>query len=68
MTIILVAVCTVLTILCINLYFKLAALKKDLYEYKDTVSGILNKQFSYNTQVDTLWKKVRRIDDYITEP
>lgn len=68
MTIILVAVCTVLTILCINLYFKLAALKKDLYEYKDTVSGIFNKQFSYNTQVDTLWKKVRRIDEYITEP
>ena len=67
-TIILVAVCTVLTFLCINLYFKLAALKKDLYEYKDTVSGIFSKQVSYNTQVDTLWKKVRRIDEYITEP
>lgn len=68
MTIILVAVCIVLTFLCINLYFKLAALNKDLYEYKDTVSGIFNKQVSYNTQVDTLWKKVRRIDEYITEP
>lgn len=68
MTIILIAVCIVLTFLCINLYFKLAALKKDLYEYKDTVSGIFSKQVSYNTQVDTLWKKVRRIDEYITEP
>ena len=68
MTIILVAVCAILTILCINLYFKLAALKKDLYEYKDTVSGIFSKQVSYNTQVDTLWKKVRHIDEYITEP
>lgn len=66
--ILLVAVCTVLTFLCINLYFKLAALKKDLYEYKDTVSGIFSKQVSYNTQVDTLWKKVRRIDETITEP
>lgn len=66
--ILLVAVCTVLTFLCINLYLKLAALKKDLYEYKDTVSGIFSKQVSYNTQVDTLWKKVRRIDEYITEP
>lgn len=68
MTIVLVAVCTVLTILCVNLYFKLAALKKDLNEYKDTVSGIFKKQASYNTEVDTLWKKVRRIDEYITEP
>lgn len=66
--ILLVAVCTVLTFLCINLYLKLAALKKDLYEYKDTVSGIFSKQVSYNTQVDTLWKKVRCIDEYITEP
>ena len=66
--ILLVAVCTVLTFLCINLYLKLAALKKDLYEYKDTVSSIFSKQVSYNTQVDTLWKKVRRIDEYITEP
>ena len=66
--ILLVAVCTVLTFLCINLYLKLASLKKDLYEYKDTVSGIFSKQVSYNTQVDTLWKKVRRIDEYITEP
>lgn len=66
--ILLVAVCTVLTFLCINLYLKLAALKKDLYEYKDTVGGIFSKQVSYNTQVDTLWKKVRRIDEYITEP
>lgn len=66
--ILLVAVCTVLTFLCINLYFKLAALKKDLYEYKDTVSGIFRKQVSYNTQVDTLWKKVGRIDEYITGP
>ena len=68
MTIILVAVCTVLTILCINLYFKLSALKKDLYEYKDTVSDIFRKQVSYNIQVDTIWKNVRRIDETITEP
>lgn len=68
MTIVLVAVCTVLTILCINLYFKLAALKKDLYEYKDTVSSIYRKQVSYDIQVDTLCKKARRIDEYITEP
>ena len=68
MTIVLVAVCTILTILYVNLYFKLAALKKDLNEYKDTVSGIFKKQASYNTEVDTLWKKVRRINEYITEP
>lgn len=68
MTIVLIAVCTVLTILCINLYFKLDALKKDLYEYKDTVSDIFRKQVSYNIQFDTLCKNVRRIDEYITEP
>lgn len=68
MTIVLVAVCTVLTVLYVSLYFKLTSLKKDLSEYKDTVSGIFSKQVSYNTQVDTLWKKVRRIDEYITEP
>ena len=66
--ILLVAVCTVLTFLCINLYLKLAALKKDLYEYKDTVSDIFRKQVSYNIQVDTLLKNVRRIDEYIAEP
>lgn len=68
MTIVLVAVCTVLTVLYVSLYFKLTSLKKDLGEYKDTVSGIFKKQASYRIEVDTLWKKVRRIDEYITEP
>ncbi len=37
MTIVLVAVCTILTILCINLYFKLASLKKDLNDCKNLI-------------------------------
>ena len=37
MTIVLVAVCTILTILCINSYFKLASLKKDLNDCKNLI-------------------------------
>lgn len=68
MTIVLVAVCTVLTILCIDLYFKVNDLKKDLYEYKDTVSNIFQKQASRNIEMDAINRKLMRIDENITEP
>lgn len=68
MIIVLVAVCTVLTILCISLYFKVNGLKKDLYEYKDTVSNIFQKQASRNIEMDAINRKLMRIDENTTEP
>ena len=68
MTIVLVAVCTVLTFLCIDLYFKVNGLKKDLYEYKDTVSNIFQKQASRNIEMDAINRKLMRIDENTTEP
>lgn len=72
MTIILVAICTILTILCINLYFKLASLKKDLDDYKKlivkTISGISLDQASCNTNINDFNQKLNHINEAITEP
>lgn len=72
MTIVLVAVCTVLTILCINLYFKLTSLKKDLDEYKDTTSTVLtdviNRNTYHNNDIHRLFTDVNNLNETITEP
>lgn len=71
MTIVLVAVCTVLTFLCINLYFKLADLKKDLDEYKDTTSTVLTEVIDRNTyhnnDIHRLFTDVNNLNETITE-
>lgn len=72
MTIVLVAVCTILTILCINLYFKLASLKKDLYEYKETttsaLTNVINRNVYHNNDIYKLFTDVNHINEAITEP
>lgn len=69
MTIVLVAVCTVLTFLCINLYLKLASLDKDYKDYKElilnNVNHIMSRQDHLNSYVADL---NIRVNDYITEP
>ena len=69
MTIILVAVCTVLIILCIGLCFKLASLDKDYKDYKElilnNVNHIMSRQDHLNSYVADL---NIRVNDYITEP
>lgn len=69
MTIVLVAVCTVLTILCIGLCFKLAGLNKDYKDYKElilnNVNHIMSRQDHLNSYVADL---NIRVNDYITEP
>lgn len=69
MTIVLVAVCTVLTILCIGLCFKLASLDKDYKDYKElilnNVNHIMSRQDHLNSYVADL---NIRVNDYITEP
>ena len=72
MTIILVAVCTVLTILFINLYFKLTSLKKDLDEYKNTTStaltDVINRNAYHNNDIRRLFTDVNNLNETITEP
>lgn len=72
MTIVLVAVCTILTILCVNLYFKLTSLKKDLDEYKDTTSTVLtdviNRNAYHNNDIRRLFTDVNNLNETITEP
>lgn len=72
MTIVLVAVCTVLTILCVNLYFKLTSLKKDLDEYKDTTSTVLtdiiNRNTYHNNDIHRLFTDVNNLNKTIAEP
>lgn len=71
MTIVLVAVCTILTFLCINLYFKLTSLKKDLDEYKDTTSTVLtdviNRNTYHNNDIHRLFTDVNNLNETITE-
>ena len=70
--ILLVAVCTVLAFLCINLYFKLNSLKKDLDEYKDTTSTVLtdviNRNTYHNNDIHRLFTDVNNLNETITEP
>lgn len=72
MTIVLVAVCTVLTILCANLYFKLTSLKKDLDEYKNTTStaltDVINRNAYHNNDIHRLFTDINNLNETITEP
>lgn len=73
MNIVLVAVCTVLTILCISLYFKVNGLKKDLDEYKKTTTNILNNVIDRNNyqnqnDINDLRANVNYLNKTITEP
>lgn len=72
MTIVLVAVCTVLTILCISLYFKVNDLKKDLDGFKKTVvnttDDIYRNRLSQQIESNTFLRKLNRIEEYTTEP
>lgn len=72
MTIILVAVCTVLTILCVNLYFKLTSLKKGLDEYKNTTStaltDVINRNTYHNNDIHRLFTDINNLNETITEP
>ena len=72
MTIVLIAVCTILTILCINLYFKLTGLKKDLDEYKNTTStaltDVINRNAYNNNDIHRLFTDINNLNETITEP
>ena len=72
MTIVLVAVCTVLIILCVNLYFKLTSLKKDLDEYKNTTSTalteVINRNAYHNNDIRRLFTDINNLNETITEP
>ena len=54
MTIILVVVCTILTILYVNLYFKLASLKKDLDDCKNLIDLTNKIQDKSNLNISNL--------------
>lgn len=54
MTIVLVAVCTVLTILCISLYFKVNGLKKDLNDCKNLIDLTNKIQDKSNLDISNL--------------
>lgn len=54
MTIVLVAVCTVLTILCISLYFKVNGLKKDLDDCKNLIDLTNKIQDKSNLDISNL--------------
>lgn len=70
--ILLVAICTVLTFLCANLYFKLTSLKKDLDEYKNTTStaltNVINRNTYHNNDIHRLFTDVNNLNETITEP
>lgn len=68
MTIVLVAVCTVLTILCIGLCFKLASLDKDYKEYKELILNNVNHIMSRQNHLNSYVADLNiRVNDYITE-
>lgn len=67
--ILLVAVCTVLTILCIGLCFKLASLDKDYKEYKELILNNINHIMSRQNHLNSYVADLNiRVNDYITEP
>ena len=69
MTIVLVAVCTVLTILCIGLCFKLASLDKDYKEYKELILNNVNHIMSRQNHLNSYVADLNiRVNGYITEP
>lgn len=67
--ILLVAVCTVLTILCIGLCFKLASLDKDYKDYKELILNNINHIMSRQNHLNSYVADLNiRVNDYITEP
>lgn len=69
MTIVLVAVCTVLTILCVGLCFKLASLDKDYKDYKELILNNVNRIMSRQDHLNSYVADLNiRVNNYITEP
>lgn len=67
MTIVLVAVCTVLTILCISLYFKVNGLKKDLDDCKNLIDLTNKIQDKSNLNLSNLNRNVDEITKQVTD-
>lgn len=67
MTIVLVAVYTILTILCVNLYFKLAALKKDLNDCKNLIDLTNKIQDKSNMDIHNLSYNLDNITKQVTD-
>lgn len=67
MTIVLVAVCTILTILCVNLYFKLAALKKDLNDCKNLIDLTNKIQDKSNLDIHNISYNLDNITKQVTD-
>ena len=68
MTIVLVAVCTVLTFLCINLYFKLAGLQKDSDGYSKAILELCQDQVKLKKENDDLYRKFVCMTNNVSEP
>lgn len=68
MTIVLVAVCTVLTILCISLYFKVNGLKKDSDDFKKTILKICQDQVKLEKENDDIYRKFICMNKNVSEP
>ena len=68
MTIVLVAVCTVLTILCISLYFKLAGLQKDSDGYSKAILKLCQDQVKLEKENDDLYRKFVCMTNNVSEP
>lgn len=67
MTIVLVAVCTILTILCVNLYFKLASLKKDLNDCKNLIDLTNKIQDKSNLDIHNISYNLDNITKQVTD-
>lgn len=67
MTIVLVAVCTILTILCANLYFKLASLKKDLNDCKNLIDLTNKIQDKSNLDIHNISYNLDNITKQVTD-
>ncbi len=68
MTIVLVAVCTALTFLCINLYFKLAGLQKDSDGYSKAILELCQDQVKLKKENDDLYRKFVCMTNNVSEP
>lgn len=67
MTIVLVAVCTVLTILCVGLYFKVNGLKKDLNDCKNLIDLTNKIQDKSNMDIHNLSYNLDNITKQVTD-
>lgn len=68
MTIVLVAVCTALTFLCISLYFKLAGLQKDSDGYSKAILELCQDQVKLKKENDDLYRKFVCMTNNVSEP